>query len=157
MSKKDVDVFDESNTIQSNWMKFNVPQEDLMYGTFVSKRQIKSTMKDKEGQLVWVYEFKCDYGTFHKLDEMKQIIPEPVKIEAGEYYLVSKDSIDSQMRNIAVGTKVGMKLIEIVPAKTKGYNPAKIVRVYVPKDDNGAPKMDKEFVEAQAAETGGFA
>lgn len=144
------DVFDDENAVKSQWMKFNVPQEDKLYGTFVGKRQIKSTMKDKEGQLQWVYEIKSDYGSFHALDDMKQIIPEAVVISEGEYWSVSKDSIDAQMRNVKLGTKIGLKLIDIVPSQTKGFNPAKNVKVFIPKNDSGtAPLMDQTWLDEQ--------
>lgn len=155
MSKKTVDVFDEANEVVSNWVKFNVPQEDKVFGTLIAKRQVKSTLPGKEGQMVWVYEIKADYGSFHALDDNKQVIPEPIKVSENEYWSIGgKDSIDRQMQNIALGTKVGFKFIETQPSKTKGFAPSKIIKVFVPKEDNGTPQMDNEWLEAQKSVDG---
>lgn len=152
MSKKEEDVFDDANRIKPNWMGFNVAQEDRIFGTLVSKRQVASKMPGKEGKMEWKYELKADYGTTHECDELKQPIPTPITINAGEYWMVGKDSIDAQMKNIPLGAKVGLKLVEIVPAKTKGFNPAKIVNVYAPRNTDGTHKMDEEWVAEQEKE-----
>lgn len=152
MSKKDIDVFDDANAIKPRWMGFNVAGEDRIFGTLVDKKQMKSKMKGKEGKMEWKYEIKADYGTTHECDELKQPIPTPITIEKGDYWMVGKDSIDAQMKNIALGTKVGLKLVEIVPAQTKGFNPAKIVKVFVPKNDDGTPQMDKEWIAEKEKE-----
>lgn len=145
------DVFNEENEVQSNWVKFNVPQEDKCFGTLLAKRQIKSQLPGKEGQLAWVYDMKMDYGSFHEQDEKKKVIEEPVIINAGDFYAVGgKDSIDAQMRNIKVGQKIGFKFIDELPSKTKGFAPAKRIKVYAPKNDDGSYQMDEEWLREQS-------
>jgi len=150
MAKKEVekdDVFSEENEVQSQWVKFNVPLEDRIFGTLIAKRQVKSTMPGKETQVNNVYDMKAEYGSFHRLDENEKIIDEPIVIEKEEIWSVGGTStIDRQMRNIRVGQKIGLKFIETQPSKTKGFKPAKIVKVYAPKDENGQPQMDGEFL-----------
>lgn len=142
------------NEVQSNWMKFNVPLEDKIHGTLVAKRVQKSSMAGREGEKQNVYDIKADEATtYHKLDEMKKLIDEPITINPGDIYSVGGTSvIDRQMQNIKVGQVIGMKFIEETPAKTKGYNPAKVIKVYVPKDENGQPLMDEEFLAQNAVD-----
>jgi|TARA_R100000789_G_C3022233_1_gene153761 hypothetical protein len=144
---------DESNEVQSNWVKFYVPLEDKILGTLIAKRTMKSTIPGKEAEDVNVYELKADLGSFHVKDDDDKIVAEPVKINAGEIWSIGgKNSIDIQMRNIKVGQKVGFKFIDEKPSKTKGFAPAKNIKVYALKNDDGTPKMDKEWLQEQEAE-----
>lgn len=146
---------DESNAVASNWMKFNVSaadepgSADKIFGTLIAKRQVKSTMQGKEGELVNVYEIKATQETaFHVLDEKKKVIEEPIHIAIGDMYSVGGTKvIDNQMRNIKIGQMIGLKFVEEQASKTKGFAPAKIVKVFAPKNDDGTPKMDEEFLK----------
>ena len=147
------------NEIPSNWMKFNVSAADdaescdKIFGTLVSKRQIKSTMQGKEGELVNVYEIRATKETsFHVLDEKKNLVEGAIAINVGDVYSVGGTKvIDNQMRNVKVGQMIGLKFIEEQPSKTKGFAPAKIVRVFAPKNDDGTVQMDEEFLREQGA------
>ncbi len=136
------------NEVQSNWMKFNVPLEDKIFGTLIAKRQIKSTMPGKEGEMVNVYEVKASENTsFHVLDEKKKVVEGAVEINIGDVYSVGGTKvIDNQMRNIKLGQAIGLKFIEEQPSKTKGFAPAKIVKVFAPKNDEGGPLMDDAWL-----------
>jgi hypothetical protein len=61
-------------------------------------------------------------------------------MEKGETYsfITGKNAILQQMKNAKLGQIVGMKFTEELPAKTKGYNKSKIIKVYL-----GA--MDPEY------------
>lgn len=143
----------EENVVQSNWVKFNVPLEDKVFGTLIGKRQMKSSMAGKEGQLVNVYELKADEGSYHVLDDAKKVVAEPVVVEPGSFLSVGGTAvIDRQMQNIQIGQKVGLKFIEEKPSKTKGFAPAKIVKVYAPKNEDGSPVVDTEFMSKQEVE-----
>jgi len=164
MSKKNESWDSPENEVQSNWMKFNVsvadsPEgADKIFGTLVSKRQIKSNMPGKEGEIVNVYEIKASQETtFHVLDEKKKLVEEPIIITPGDVYSVGGTKvIDNQMRNIKIGQMIGLKFIEEQPSKTKGFAPAKIVKVFAPKNDDGSPKMDEAFLaERDQAELNG--
>lgn len=144
---KIVDDFSSENEVPSNWVKFNVPQEDKIFGTLISVRDIQSTIAGKEGEMTKVYEIKADYGSFHDLDDRKKVIETPITVEPGSVWNIGgRAIIDKQMRNIKVGQKIGIKYMEEVAAKTKGYNPAKIIKVFTPKNDDGTYKMDLEVV-----------
>jgi len=140
----------EDNEVQSNWVKFNMPMEDKIFGTLIAKRQMKSSIPGKEGEDVNVYDMQADTGSFHEADEKKVVLPTPIVINAGEIWSVGgKAGIDAQMRNIKVGQKIGFKFIDEKPSKTKGFAPAKNIRVYAPKNDDGTAQMDDEFLAAQ--------
>ena len=153
-TKKDVEVkddFDSSNEVVSNWLKWNVIGEDKFIGTLVSKRSMKSSIPGKEGEMVNIYDFKVHYGSFHVTDDAKQVIPEPIVIEEGENYSVGGTNvIDRQMHNIKIGQIVGLKYTETVPSKTKGFAPAKIIKVFLQKNDDGTLKMDDEWLAENA-------
>ena len=154
---KTKDDFSSDNEVQSNWVKFNVsaaddPENcDKVFGTLINKRQVKSQMPDKAGELVWVYEMLMEYGQFHELDEKKKVIEEPIVVEKGSIYNIGgKAVIDRQMQNIKIGQMIGLKFIEEQEAKQKGYNPAKVIKVYAPKNDDGTQKMNEEWLKEQA-------
>ena len=150
MAKKTNDWDAPENEVPSNWISWGVPIEDKIFGTLISKRTMKSTFPGKEGEEVFIYEMKADMGSFHELDDKKNPVDEPTVIQAGEIWNVGgKPGIDKQMRNIKIGQKVGLKFIEEVPAKTKGFNPAKLIKVFAPKNDDGTFKMDEEFLKEQ--------
>jgi len=141
---------DTTNEVTSNWVKFHVPLEDKVFGTLLTKRTMKSSIPGKESEDVSVYEIKADVGSFHNTDDKKVVIPEPITINAGEIWSIGgKNSIDVQMRNIKVGQKIGFKFMDEKPSKTKGFAPSKNIKIYAPKEDDGSPKMDKQWLEEQ--------
>lgn len=145
MTKKSWD--NEANEVVSNWVKFNVPVEDKIFGTLIAKRTVKSTILGQEGKVVNVYELKADEGVYHVLDDKKKVVEEPVVVEAGGIYSIGGTAvIDRQMQNIRIGQKIGLKFIEERASKTKGFAAAKIVKVYAPKAEDGTPLMDDEVV-----------
>lgn len=141
------DDFDEANEVTSNFVSFNVPLEDKIIGTLIAVREVKSTLPSKAGKMEKVYDLKADYGSFHKLDKKKKLIEEPVTVNEGEIWSVSKESLDAQMRNVKLGQKVGFKFVEEKEAKQAGFNPAKIIKVYTPKNDDNTYKMDQAWLE----------
>lgn len=144
----------KDNEVQSNFVKFNVPMEDKILGTLTAKREMKSTIPGREGEMVNIYDLKVDQGTFHETDDNKVVIPEPVVIDPGSMYSVGgKPQIDRQMTNVKVGQKVGFKFIELIPSKTKGFAPAKSIKVYTPKNDDGSYQMDSEWIEQNNSAT----
>lgn len=153
MTTKKDDWDTPENEVQSNWVKFYVPMEDKILGTLIAKRTMKSAIPGKESEDVNVYELKADSGSFHNVDDKKVVIPEPITINTGEVWSVGgKNSIDVQMRNVNVGQKVGFKFIDEKASKTKGFAPAKNIKVYTPKNDDGTPQMDTEWIEENNSE-----
>jgi len=145
MSKK-IDDFSEENEVQSNWVKFNVIGEDRVLGTLIRKTQVESAYNP--GEMIENYELKADYGSFHALDDKKKVIETPIVVNEGEIWSVGgKASVAKQMANIKIGQKVGFKYVDEKASKTKGFAPAKLIKVFTPKNDDGTPKMDTVWIE----------
>ncbi len=139
---------DSAKEVQNSWMKFNVPMEDKVKGTLIAKRTMKSTLPGAEGKLVNIYELKADMGVYHTLDDKKKVVDEPVTLNEGDFVSVGGTAvIDRQMSNIKVGQKVALKFLEEKPSKTKGFAPAKIVKVYTFENEDGTAQMDEAFLQ----------
>lgn len=134
--KADENIFDPKNEIKAAWLKFN-KIGDWFTGTLIGKREIKNTLPgDNFGKMIKVYDFKASGGSFHSLDGSKQLIETPVIVEAGQVWtLGGRIVIDNQMRNVKLGQKVGLKFTETKPAKQKGFNDLKIIKVYAGAQD----------------------
>jgi len=143
------DDFSEANEVPSNWVKWNVEAQDSILGTLTRKYEAKDTLK---GIIVENYEIKADYGEFHELDAKKKLIEEPIVVKEGEMWSIGgKESLQKQMTNVKVGQKVGFKFVAIMEAKIPGHNPAKVIKVYTPKNNDGSVKMDAEWLEENSS------
>lgn len=141
------DIYDEENVVPNNWVKFTLIGDNIN-GTLISVREVKSTLPGKEGELQKIYEIKADGGSFHDVDGNKKPIKPPIEIKEGDYWNVGGGFVvDNQLRNVRLGQKVGIKFTDEKPNKTKGFNPTKIKKVYVPKDSNGLPLVDQEWLD----------
>lgn len=134
--------------VKTSWVSWGVPQDNIE-GTLIDVREIESQLPGKEGEKVKVYEIKADRGFYHTLDEKKNPVKEATIVEAGETYSVSgRVGIDAQMRRIVIGQKVRMVFTEEKAAKTKGFNPLKIIKVQT----NG--KTDDAWLEGREITAG---
>lgn len=141
MSKND--IFNEGNEVKSSFISWG-KTGDYFVGTFIGKRVVPNQLSEKNPTQI-VYEFKMKEGMFHTLDDKKNPVEPAVLINRGDIYNVGgKAAIDAQMRNVKHATIVGMKFIEEKPAKQKGYNATKVIKVYT------AGEIDKEYLEEEA-------
>jgi len=139
------DDFDSANEVPSNWVKWNTVGDDKIFGTLM--RKMKGENAYKPGEMVENYEIKADYGSFHNVDEKKNLIETPITINLGEIWSVGgKDGIAKQMANVKIGQKLGFKYIDEKVSRTKGHQPAKLIKVFTPKNDDGSYKMDEEWL-----------
>ena len=126
----DLGLLDEKNAVKSSWVKWTVVG-DFITGVLAGVRERKSTLPGKENEMQKVYEVIASAGQWHDTDEKKNPVKPPVKILAGESWFVGgRQGLDQQMSRIRIGQKIGIKFCEEVPAKTKGFNALKIVRVF---------------------------
>ena len=134
------DLMSTDNEVKSQFISWGKPG-DYFVGTLMSKREVVNQLSDK-GEMQTIYEFKMKEGSFHTLDEKKNPVEPAVLINAGEIWsLGGKKSIDAMMRNVKSTVIVGMKFIEEQAAKTKGYNPTKVIKVYT------QGEVDAEYVK----------
>lgn len=137
---------DESNEATNSFVTWGEVGDKVM-GTLVGRKQVPSTLPDRAGELQWVYEIKVGEASYHKLDDKNRVIEPAEEPEEGEIISVGgRSTIDSRMARVKLGQIVGLKFVEELAPKTKGYNPTKIVKVYTPRDDNNDFKMDAEYL-----------
>ena len=138
---KDKGLFNDSNKIKSSFVTWG-QAGDFFVGALMSKREVDNNLPDKKGEKQIIYEFRAHEGSFHRLDDKKQPIKDATTMNAGEVWsLGGKAGIDAQMRNVKIGQVCGMKFIEELPSKTKGFNPTKVIQVYT------SGEMDSNFLE----------
>lgn len=152
MTKKQVAWDDASNEATNSFVGFN-EVGDYVLGTLISKKKVESTLPDKKGEMQNIYTVKVREASYHLLDEKKKVIAEPIVPEKGDIVSVGgRKIIDSRMEKVKIGQVFGLKFKEELPPKTKGYNPTKLITVFVPKDESGDFEMDQEWLETQKAE-----
>lgn len=150
--EKNNNIFDESNEMPNNWVKWG-KVGDKIQGTLVAVRTMQSRLPGQEGKKTQIYEVKADSGSYHDMDDKQNPIEPPIETRAGEYWNIGgKEMIDRQLRNVKIGTKIGLKFNEEVQSKTKGFNATKVIKVYVPKGKDGEPIMDDEWLTEQQEE-----
>ena len=96
---------------------------DFIKGTYTGKKYVAS----KEVNL---YEIKGQLGQYHKTDENKAVIADPVLVEAGLFYQVwgGKTAIDDLFNKAKFGEIVAIKFDSALPSKTKGNSPFKVFK-----------------------------
>lgn len=134
---------DESNEATNNFVSWG-QEGDYILGALVSVKQVPSTLPDRMGELQYVYEIKAREGEYHVLDDKKRVVEEPVVVQEGDIISVGgRKTIDSRMARVKIGQIVGLKFVEELPAKTKGYNPTKLIKVFTPKGRDGEFEFDE--------------
>ena len=144
------------NEAQNNFVSWG-QEGDFVLGTLIGVREVKSTLPDKAGEMQKIYDLKVKECSYHVLDEKKRIVEEAVVPSEGDLVSVGgRKTIDSRMARVKVGQVFGLKFVEEQPAKTKGYNPTKIIKVFTPKDKDGSVLMDQEWLDSQKDEMDAF-
>lgn len=149
-NKKEADdLFNPENEQKGNWFGFG-KEGNFIAGTLISVRKMKSTLPGKEGVEMPVYEIKADRGEFNPLDEDKKPM-DLLTIEPGQIWNVGgRMGLDEQMRNVRVGTKIGIKYTETRAAQKKGLNPFKVVKLYIKRGEDNKPIMDEAWLKERA-------
>lgn len=149
MTKEKNSWDDESNEAQNNFVSWG-KVDDFVFGTLIGIREVESTLPDKKGEKQLIYDVKVEECKYHQLDDKKNPIEPAEEPQAGEMVSVGgRKTIDSRMARVKLGQKFGLKFTEEIPAKTKGYNATKLIKVFTPKDAQGNYWMDEEWVANQ--------
>lgn len=148
--KAEKDIFDDSNfgadtEISGNtidWHKVG----DYVVGTFVKARHNVETVHGENS----IYELFCEKGTFHKKDGTEVIV------NKGDTYSVwgRNDLFDGQMNSLKPGQVIKLTFAEERPSKQG--NPAKIIKIFAPKNNDGSVVMNATWLEAQSVTGGDF-
>lgn len=111
------DLFNKDNVPESNWFKFE-KVGDRVSGIVVG-------LDEKEA----VGEFPAQ-----RVFQLKQ--PDESILNVG--ISMNKDYIIQRTNSVQLGDMIGFEFQKEIPAKTKGYAPAKSIEVYVKKMSTGA-------------------
>lgn len=126
-----------------SWSKIG----DYVYGTLIAKKTVKSTLPGKENDDQTIYEVLVKEGRYHVLDDHKKVVEAPITLSAGDIVSVGGRSFtEGRMNHVKIGQMFGQKFTEEIPAKTKGFNPTKVIKVFTPKNEDGTFMMDSEFI-----------
>jgi len=120
----------------SNWMKFE-KVGDYVKGTFVSRDQ-----KPAQG--------KFPEQTVYELVNVEAITNgEKLELEKDDsvYVGVSKDFVNSKLKKVEPGRRMGLVFKEGIPSKTKGYADAKSYLPYVWEMDQSYVIGGEEMVD----------
>ena len=143
---------DETNEASNSFVSWG-EVGDFILGTLTAVREVASTLPDRAGEMQKIYEFKVAECRYHLLNEKKNPIEPPEEPSEGEIISVGgRKTIDSRMQRAKIGQVVGLKFVEELPAKTKGYNATKLIRVYFPKGVTGEIEMDEAWLAEQEKE-----
>jgi len=139
------EIFNDDNQISSAFVAWG-KVDDYFVGTLTDKSR-ESDDKYNPGEKQKLYDFKMKEGKFHTMDEKNNPVEEATVINAGEDYTVGgRKALDAQLRNIKVGTIIGMKFVEEIPPKDKGNYPTKSIKVFT------TGQIDPDFMEGAGKE-----
>lgn len=93
-------------------------------------RQMENKLSGKH-EMQTVYEFKAIAGSFHDIVD-KVVEQNPTAVIPGEFYsFFAKGAVQAQLKNAKIGQVIGFKFQEERPASQPGFNPTKIVKVFL--------------------------
>lgn len=143
---------DETNEATNNFLSWG-QIGDYILGALLSVKEVESTLPDKKGEKQQVYEIKVRESSYHLLDDKKNVIEEAVVPEEGDIVSVGgRKSIDSRMTRVKIGQIVGLKFVDELPPKQKGYNATKQIKVFTPKGRDGDFEFDEEVRAAASGD-----
>lgn len=128
----------EEQKPQYNNIKFG-KVGDWFRGTLSDNtKQMKNNLSER-GEMQTIFEFEGIAGSFHDI-ESRVVAEKPTTVDKGDRwsFITGKPALLNQLKGAKIGQIVGLKFAEIAKAKTKGYNDAKIIKVYL-------GEMDQEF------------
>lgn len=143
----------EANNSFVSWGKIG----DFVLGTLIGKKKVKSTLPGKEGTFQDIYEMKVKEGAYYTLNDDKKIVEPRIVLKENDIISIGgRSTIDSRMVRVSIGQTFGLKYVETQPAKTKGYSPTKVIKVFTPKNEKNEYVMDQEWLDSQKDEMDAF-
>lgn len=159
--KKKVAWDSEENEVESNFIAFNVSNDDsdgegdFLFGALLApRREVPNKLSETPGAMQWLYEVKVHECRYHKLDGKKKVIDEAIEPEEGDTIMLGgKAGFDHKLAHLKVGQLFGVKFMEEAEAKVAGRNPTKIFKVFLPKDEKtGEFQFDESIKAASSAD-----
>ena len=126
-------TFDDKNEVKVEYKTLKFGEiGDWFEGTLVANdRKMKNDLSER-GELQTVFAFKSIGGSLHLINN-KVVDKEATKIPKGEEWslITGKPAMLNRLKKADLGQKIGLKFTDLVPAKKKGFNDTKIIRVYL--------------------------
>lgn len=121
---------------------------DWFKGTITDNtREIENRLSAKH-EMQLICEFKMQGGSYHNISE-KVVAAEPTEVVKGDFMsFFAKGPVRDQLKKAKLGQIVGLKFAEERPPSQPGFNPTKIIKVYL-------GDMDPEFKGESGATAGG--
>lgn len=146
------DVFDDKNFGEESEMSsltidWGVPG-DYIQGTFVRARHGVETQFGSNS----IYEILAEKGQYHKLTK-KVPADEPTIINKGETWALwgRTEIFNNQMNSLKPGQVVKIFYAEDVETK---MGTSKIIKIRAPRDNEGRPLMNQEWLDQQSVSGG---
>lgn len=140
-------IFDDANEVKVEYQNIKFGKVgDWFKGTLTDNtRQMKNNLSPR-GEMQTIFEFKAHGGALHLLTD-KKVNEEPTAVPAGEFWslITSKPAILNQLKRAQLGQIVGLRFTEERPAKQKGFDATKVIKVYL-------GEMDPEYQGETAAD-----
>ena len=144
---KDYDVFEEGKEVELkyNSIKFG-KVGDFFEGTLTDNSKKTPNQLSQKHEVQTIFVFKGRRGSLHLIND-KEVDKNATTINPGEEwsFITGKQPMLKMLKDAKIGQVIGLKFTEERPAKVKGYNKTKIVKVVL-------GKMDDEYVAAQEAD-----
>lgn len=141
-------LFSDKNEVKVKYNNIKFGKEgDWFKGTLTDNtRQMRNELSER-GEMQTIFEFKAAGGSFHDIID-REVAAEPTTIKAGEFwsYITGKPAILNQLKSAQIGQVVGFRFAEQRPSKKKGFNPTKIIKVFI-------GDMDPEYQGETAADS----
>lgn len=132
------DFFNDGNAVKLEYKTIKFGKVgDFVKGTLTGNTKTLVNNLSPKKELQTVFEIKVQAGSLHLINK-KQVDAEPTVLQPGEFwsYITSKPVMLDMLKGIKIGQIVGLRLTEIKPAKTPGFDDTKIIKVYPgPMDD----------------------
>jgi hypothetical protein len=111
-------------------IKFGKPGDWVRATVVDNTRQVENTLSAKH-EMQTVYEFKIQGGQFHNIVD-KVAAADPTPLEKGSFWAYfAKGVVHSQLKNAKIGQIIGLKFIEEKPSTRPGFNPTKVIKVFL--------------------------
>ena len=142
------DLFDDKNFGEETEAKSQTVDwgvvGDFLTGTFIKARHGVETQFGTNS----IYEFLAERGQFHKLTKKKPAEDVTV-INKGEVWSIwgRNEIFNGTMNNLRPGQVVKISYAE---DKDTSMGSAKIIKVFAPKNNDGSPVMNQEWLDSQS-------
>ena len=145
------DVFSEENEVKIVYKTIKFGRVgDYFKGTLINNTRTMQNNLSEKKEMQTIFELKAKEGSLHLITD-RQVDPNATKIVAGEdwSFITGKTVMLKALEKAKIGQIIGLKFTEEKKAGKKGFNPAKIIKIFL-------GKMDDEWLKSQEEQGDGI-